>query len=415
MKLVKKLTLFCVLLMALLAVAQCRPQPTEFLTPKWSSSEEVAEVVVTLPTDQPVVTYITNTPTPTLTSTPTNTPTPVPTFTHTPTPTSTPTKTATPSPTAIPTFTPTLTPTVTASPTIAATATSSVPTPSATPTVAATAVPTAQPPTEMPALILSPGSPSSYLTSYSLVTYYGSPKGWGLGILGESDRASMTAKLRNDAAQIQSLATDRYVLPAYHMVTTVADAFPGEDGDYNHHVELEIIEEWINYANANNVSSIMDLQIAHADLQAEFERVRHFLYHPHVHLALDPEFVMEEGQIPGTHLGRMFAAQINSIQEQMNQIALELGVNRVLIIHQFTDSMLPDKSLLADYPHVEMVIDADGVGGKGAKIADYQQYANENGFEFGGFKIFYRYDALPVMTPDEIMWLSPQPSIVIYQ
>jgi hypothetical protein len=60
------------------------------------------------------------------------------------------------------------------------------------------------------------------------------------------------------------------------------------------------------------------------------------------------------------------------------------------------------------------VWDADGFGGPGAKIGDYNQYRQEAGFEYGGFKLFYDYDQ-PVMTPEQVLGLEPPPSVVIYQ
>jgi hypothetical protein len=76
--------------------------------------------------------------------------------------------------------------------------------------------------------------------------------------------------------------------------------------------------------------------------------------------------------------------------------------------------MATNKEIIADYPMVDLVWDADGFGGPGAKVGDYHQYRSEGGFEYGGFKIFYRHDN-PVMTPGQVMMLNPPPAYVIYQ
>ncbi len=292
------------------------------------------------------------------------------------------------------------------------------PTPTPRPTATPSPVPTITPSTgalAIPYLDLNPEEPIPYLETFRLLTYYGSPTGWGLGILGESARDDMTRDLCARALQLQALSPDRFVLPTYHMVTTVADKSPGADENYSHQVALEMLEEWIEAANENGVAAILDIQPARADLQEEFDRIKHLLHDPHVHLALDPEFIVSETQIPGDNLGQIKADQINTIQAQLNEIALEVGINRVLIIHQFVDSMVPDKDLLADFAHVELVVDADGVGGKGSKLFDYKQYALEPGFEYGGIKIFTRHDIAPLLTLEEIMALEPLPAIVIYQ
>jgi hypothetical protein len=76
--------------------------------------------------------------------------------------------------------------------------------------------------------------------------------------------------------------------------------------------------------------------------------------------------------------------------------------------------MASNKDIIQDYPLVDLVWDADGFGGPGAKVGDYQQYRNEGGFEYGGFKIFYVYDS-PALTPGQVMALDPPPAYIIYQ
>ena len=99
-----------------------------------------------------------------------------------------------------------------------------------------------------------------------MVTYYGSPLGVGLGILGNQSRSQTLRLLRADVAEYQALSPNRLLFPAYHMVTTVANPYPP---DYRHHVSLEIMEEWIASAKANGVAVIMDIQPGRADLMAE--------------------------------------------------------------------------------------------------------------------------------------------------
>jgi hypothetical protein len=131
---------------------------------------------------------------------------------------------------------------------------------------------------------------------------------------------------------------------------------------------------------------------------------------------------VNDQQVPNQQIGTMDAEDINMIQAEMNQIALEVGVNRVLILHQFKDSMITNKQNIINYPHVELVINGDGYGPPGPKIRNYQQYANEPGFEYGGFKMFTDqvngrliYD-VPFMLPQRVMTvLDPQPVIIMFQ
>jgi hypothetical protein len=336
---------------------------------------------------------------------PTSMPTPLPappTFTPVPAPTATPTPIGTATPTATPTVTPT--PTITSTPTETATP---APTDTPEPTETPTRAPTPQP---VPPVGAAPGAPVPYLSRYQLVTYYGSPWGRGLGILGNQPREDTLRLLQNVAWEYQQYS-NQYVMPAYHMVTTVANANPPE---YRHLVDLVTIENWVASGNANGVASILDIQPGRMDIMGEVERIRHLLYYPHVHLAIDPEFAMNDEQIPNVHVGQFYADQVNQVQAELQQIAVEMGVNRVLILHQFKDTMLPDKHLIQDFPNVELVIDSDGTFNTDIKIYNYNLYANQAAFEYGALKLFYVYDDW-LMTPEQVMLLSPQPKIIIYQ
>lgn len=319
-----------------------------------------------------------------------------------------------PLPTLVPTLallpqppTPLLTPTITLNTATAeATATAVPPTATATytPLPTATAVPNYH-------LVLDPNQPQSYLTQFRLVAFYGSPTGPGLGILGELPREQMHAQLLATIGQYEPLS-DRLILPTYHLVTTVANPYPP---GYHHHVGLELIEQWVAEAEVGETAVILDIQPGYADLLVEFGRIEHLLYEPHVHLAIDPEFTMQSGEIPGVNVGQLYAAQINQIQTRLNEVGAAIGLNRVLILHQFLPSMLPDKAAIEDYPFVEIVIDGDGVGPAGVKIYNYTTYASEPAFEFGGFKLFPTDGDYPLMSPTDVMNLMPQPVLIIYQ
>ncbi len=292
------------------------------------------------------------------------------------------------------------------------------------PTATATAVlPTIPPATNTPippppavaypdwTYTLSPGNPIGYLDKLRLVTYYGSPLG-GMGILGDQPRNQTLRLLRQDVAAYQALSPDRLVLPAYHIIVTVANPYPP---DYRHHLDLGIIEEWVAAAKASGVVVVLDIQPGRANIMDEFNRLRYLLYEPHVILAIDPEFTYNDQQT-SLNIGQLYASQINEVQRNMNGIGYEIGLNRVLILHQFKNSMLPDKKLIEQMPFVEMVIDGDGVGSPFPKISNYNQYAGEPAFEYGGFKLFPRHGDNPVMTPQEVMsLLFPSPVIIIYQ
>jgi hypothetical protein len=222
------------------------------------------------------------------------------------------------------------------------------------------------------------------------------------------------ALLEDQAAPYRALDPCVEVVLAFHMVTTVADDFAGPDGDYNHRVAHDIIQPWIDGVVRAGGVAVLDIQPGHADLGTELSLVESLVLQRGVHLALDPEFTMSAGGVPGLKIGTVDASTINIVQAWLEEIAGRAGERKMLIVHQFEDSMVTNKELIGDYSLVDLVWDADGFGGPGAKTADYHQYRDEGGFEFGGFKLFYEYD-YPVMTPYEVMALDPPPAYVIYQ
>jgi hypothetical protein len=156
------------------------------------------------------------------------------------------------------------------------------------------------------------------------------------------------------------------------------------------------------------------VQPGRSDLDREWDALEPLLRERNVHLAVDPEFIVGDGEIPGRDLGRITGPQVNDVQAKLDRLARTMGGRKLLIIHQFDNRMVQQKEMILDYPFVDLVWDADGFGGPGAKVGDYQQYREEAGFEHGGFKLFYNEDT-PLMTPEQVLSLEPPPRLVIYQ
>jgi len=260
--------------------------------------------------------------------------------------------------------------------------------------------------------------PDSPLTGRRLIAYYGTPLGPGLGILGRFDITTTLALLAEQIQAYRELdqAAGRGVenVPGFHMVVTVADNHAGSDGDYNHRVAHAVIRPWIEGVKAAGGWAVLDVQPGHADLKTELDVIEPLLWELDVHLAMDPEFMMTGEQVPGSHLGQISGQQINQVQARLDRIGRALGQHKLLIIHQFEDSMVVRKEDILPYPFVDLVWDSDGFGGPGPKIGDYNQYRSEPGFEYGGFKLFYEYDT-PLMTPEQVLALDPPAAVVIYQ
>jgi hypothetical protein len=159
----------------------------------------------------------------------------------------------------------------------------------------------------------------------------------------------------------------------------------------------------------------LDIQMGRSTIEREVGIVHRWLAEPHVHLALDPEFAWPPGVTPVEDIGYLTAAQVNQAQAMLQGIAAERALpGKVLIVHQFRTGMLPDKHTIQPHEGVDLVIDMDGFGPPAAKLATYAAVITNDAVQHPGVKLFYEHDR-PLMAPEDVMALDPQPVVVIYQ
>jgi hypothetical protein len=254
---------------------------------------------------------------------------------------------------------------------------------------------------------------SSILAANRLVTYYGNPWSGAMGILGQLSKSELVKALQRRAVQYEA-AGGKPTIPAIHMVVTTAQASPGDDGLYRARMPASIIQEYADLAASNGMLFIADVQVGRSTVADEVAAILPILREPHVHLALDPEFDMWGSQVPGVQLGHMTAAEINHAIGVMSGIASQTGRRKILIVHQFAASMLPDKGAIGSDPRLDMAIVMDGFGGQGIKIEHYNMYVRDSDFRFGGIKLFFDWDT-PLMTASQALSLTPPPDVIIYQ
>jgi hypothetical protein len=175
------------------------------------------------------------------------------------------------------------------------------------------------------------------------------------------------------------------------------------------------IQEYIDYASAHDMLIFLDVQIGRRGVPEELELIRQFLEQPNVHLALDPEFAMEDGEIPGDHIGSVTDADVQYAQEYLADLRTSLGLPpKVLIVHQFLPSMIQNKEAIEAVPGVQLVIVMDGHGPPSTKLETYGAVISSQPLEYSGVKLFYDQD-IPLLTAREIISLDPVPDLVIYQ
>jgi hypothetical protein len=111
----------------------------------------------------------------------------------------------------------------------------------------------------------------------------------------------------------------------------------------------------------------------------------------------------------------MHAADVNGALDVLEGIVSARPLPpKVLIVHQFTLGMLPDKEKIRTRPRIDLVLDMDGFGSQSLKRSSYRAVMRQRQLPFAGFKLFYRQDT-DLLSPREVMRLVPAPSVVIYQ
>jgi hypothetical protein len=139
-----------------------------------------------------------------------------------------------------------------------------------------------------------------------------------------------------------------------------------------------------------------------------------------VHLAIDPEFAMHNGQAPGSVVGTYSSADVNYAINHLSKIVQDNDLPpKVLIVHRFTQNMVTGYANIKPTPEVQVVMDMDGWGSPAKKLNTYQQFIHLQPVQFTGFKLFYKNDLKPpstrMLTPAELLKLSPQPLFIQFQ
>ncbi len=282
------------------------------------------------------------------------------------------------------------------------------------------------------------------LPKYRIVSYYGNPLSATMGVLGQGTPQQMLGRLAAQEQAFQQAAPTRPVIGALELVAVVAQRSPGPNGYYTSQMPYSLIQSELDLARSHHLLLILDVQIGHATVQTELEYLAPFLRQPDVELALDPEFAMLPGDIPGVEFGSMPTPPINWALQYLQSLTVRYHLpQKILILHQFIESMVPDWQQIQEQPNVVLVRDLDGFGGWPLKSSEYERFIHQeeipyvipiqqpfgihgllNGFYAtrleshfvvaGGIKLFYTQDH-PVATPAMVLGLDPPPLVIIYQ
>jgi hypothetical protein len=261
--------------------------------------------------------------------------------------------------------------------------------------------------------------PGSILPAKRIVAFYGNPLSKRMGVLGELPPDQMLTRLDKEVAAWNNADPSHPVQPALHLIVVVAQGDGGRDGKYRLRMADTLVEKVASWAARRNGILFLDVQVAKSTLREELPRLAQFLKRPNVHLGIDPEFSMKHGEKPGTKIGTMSSDDVNyAIQFLSDVVQANNLPPKILIVHRFTRNMVTGAKNIRLDPRVQVVMNMDGWGPPWLKFDSYHDYVESEPVQFTGFKLFYHNDTKkgePLLTPAEVLRLTPTPLYIQYQ
>ncbi|MFC0248839.1 hypothetical protein ACFFIO_10025 [Citricoccus parietis] len=249
-----------------------------------------------------------------------------------------------------------------------------------------------------------------------MVALYGTPGTGSLGMLGEQDVDEALERAAALAADYQPFSEEP-VIPAFEIISTVATSSPGPTGDYTSYVDRDQLAEWVEAAGKADTYVVLDLQPGTQDFTTQAQAFEELLLHPHVGLALDPEWRLQPGQRHMEQIGQVSAAEVNETTAWLAELVAEHDLpEKLVILHQFQARMIPDRQDVEARDGLVLMVHADGNGSAEQKQGTWRSLKKDlpSGMRLG-WKNFIDEDS-PTFTPEQTMTeVSPQPWFVSYQ
>lgn len=259
-----------------------------------------------------------------------------------------------------------------------------------------------------------PGGGRTIFPGRRVVAFYGNPADEELGALGIGTPDQAGRKLARVAKSYARKT--RPVLPCFELIATIAANAPGPDGKYRNRAPAKVIDRYLKAARKAGAILVLDIQPGHATFPEEVRRLKKWLVQPDVGLALDPEWRLESGQIPGQVIGSVSAEEINAVSIDLAALVRERNLpEKLFVLHQFTNDMIRDKAKVAVRKGLATVFNVDGFGAPPNKISKYRSFTPTTPpGAHDGFKLFFREDTNR-MRPAAVMALKPRPDLVVYE
>ena len=251
---------------------------------------------------------------------------------------------------------------------------------------------------------------------HRLVGYCGTPGAPALGEL----QGNLPAKAKALEARATLYAGGRKTLPVFELIAVVVQSSPGPDGKYRHRVDNSVVDDYLRAARQANALLLLNVQPGRSDFLTEVKSFEAYLREPDVGVALDPEWAMSGKGRPGAAWGQTTGTVINDVGAFLSSL-VEAGnlPEKVLVFHEVVKAVVKDEASVKPFPGVVVIKSVDGLGPVSAKVATYANLmANTAAGVHPGLKLFFDEDTRNggrLMTPRQVLGLSPQPEYVMHE
>jgi hypothetical protein len=251
------------------------------------------------------------------------------------------------------------------------------------------------------------------LPANRVVAFYGAPQDTELGALGIGKPSAAAARLERQARAYRG--GGKPVLPAFELIATVASSTPGSDGRYSRRQSAATVSRYLRAARAHKALLVLDIQPGRSDFMREARAFRRYLEEPDVSLALDPEWKMGPGQVPGQRIGSTDAMTVNEVSHWLAGVVERKALpQKLLVVHRFTKGMIKGDRRLQRHRGVALTVNVDGFGTRAQKTAKYREFTRGRSGGLNGLKLFYKEDT-NLMRPRAVLRLRPRPDLVVYE
>lgn len=234
-----------------------------------------------------------------------------------------------------------------------------------------------------------------------------------MGVLGTASPQHVLPKLLQ-----QAQAYARYgepVIPAFELIAVVAQRSPGARDAYSAPIDGATVQRYLQVIRKVHGLLILDVQPGRAAFLPYVKRYERFLREPDVELAMDSEWSMGAGEVPGDVIGSTNADAVNAVSAYLSSLVAHYRLpQKLLIVHQFTSDMIERRDAVRMRPNLAIVFHVDGFGSRAGKVSKYRLLRADRHGAFIGIKLFYQQD-VDMFSAAEVMRFKPRPDLITYQ